>query len=405
MANSPTRLALKNLISTHKPDIVLLSDPWMNFDDFPKRWLVNLNLKLFAVNTRINQLPNIWCLCKLDLNPNVLSSDDQFVAFTILENDKLLAFSAIYASTNYVKRRRLWDSLNTLQSQHVLPWCFMGDFNVILGAHEHRGRISPARLPMDEFQSWTDTFNLFHLPTRGSVFAWDNGRGGARHTEKRLDRVVCNQDWLNICTMSAVSALVKHKSDHFPLLLDFQLTSTTFASSFKFMRMWSLHQDCRNVILDCWKTEVTGCPMFILNKKLKLLKIKLKDWNKNCFGNVNEAVTTAEQNLNLIQDQIQLNGPSDLLLADEKLAHFAFEEALNKQEVFWQEKAKLNCHLNGDRNTKYFHRLAKIKTTTKAISSLQDGDNVLTDQDQIAEHIVKYYKNMFCTNLIWCLKR
>jgi hypothetical protein len=201
MANSPTRLALKNLISTHKPDIVLLSEPWINFDEFPKRWLDNLNLKLFAVNTRINQLPNIWCLCKLDLNPNVLSSDDQFVAFTILENDKLLAFSAIYASTNYVKRRRLWESLNTLQSQHVLPWCFMGDFNVILGAHEHRGRISPARLPMEEFQSWTDSFNLFHLPTRGAVFNWDNGRGGARHTEKRLDRVVCNQDWLNICSM------------------------------------------------------------------------------------------------------------------------------------------------------------------------------------------------------------
>jgi hypothetical protein len=115
----------------------------------------------------------------------------------------------------------------------------MGDFNVILGAHEHRGRISPARLPMEEFQSWTDSFNLFHLPTRGAVFTWDNGRGGARHTEKRLDRVVCNQDWLNICSMSSVSALVKH--NHFPLMLDFQLTSTAFASYFKFMRMWSLH--------------------------------------------------------------------------------------------------------------------------------------------------------------------
>jgi hypothetical protein len=372
----------------------------MNFDDFPKRWLVNLNLKLFVVNTRINHLPNIWCLCKINLNPIVLSVDDQFVAFTILENDKLLAFSAIYASTNYVNRRKLWESLNTLQSTHVLPWCFLGDFNVILGAHEHRGRFSPARLPMDEFKAWTDSFNLYHLPTRGAVFTWNNGRGGSRHTEKRLDRVICNQDWLSLCTVTAVTALIKHKSDHLPLLLDFQLSTTSFAPNFKFMRMWTLHPDCRNVISDCWKIVLFGCPMSILNQKLKLLNFKLKEWNKKSFGNVNEIVTSAEHNLQVIQENIQLNGPSDLLLADEKSANIVLEDALSKQEVFWQEKAKLNWHLSGDRNTKFFHIIAKIKTTTKTISSLQDGDNVITDQNHIADHIVSYYKSLFCTNLV-----
>jgi hypothetical protein len=140
--------------------------------------------------------------------------------------------------------------------------------------------------------------------------------------------------------------------------------------------------------------------MFILNKKLKLLKIKLKEWNKNVFGNVNEAVSTAEHNLHVIQENIQLNGPSDLLLSDEKLANIVLEDALSKQEVFWQEKAKLNWYLSGDRNTKYFHRIAKIKTTTKTISSLQDGDNVITDQNLIADHIVSYYKSLFSTNLV-----
>jgi ribonuclease HI len=140
--------------------------------------------------------------------------------------------------------------------------------------------------------------------------------------------------------------------------------------------------------------------MFILSQKLKILKDKLKFWNKNCFGDVHELVTTAETNLQQIQHQIQSNGPTDLLLNDEIEAHKNLEDALNKQECFWQEKAHLNWHLEGDRNTKYFHRLAKIKTTTKAITSLQDGEHVLTDQNQISEHIVNYYKNLFSTNIV-----
>jgi hypothetical protein len=56
--------------------------------------------------------------------------------------------------------------------------------------------------------------------------------------------------------------------------------------------------------------------------------------------------------------------------------------------------------LEGDRNTKYFHKLAKIKTSTKIINSLQDGETVITNQEQISEHVVNYYKNLVSTNIV-----
>jgi len=88
------------------------------------------------------------------------------------------------------------------------------------------------------------------------------------------------------------------------------------------------------------------------------------------------------------------------LLLEEKEAHKILDEMLSRQECFWQEKAKLNWHLHGDRNTKYFHRIAKIKTSTKTITSLIDGEQVITNQSHISEHIVDYYKNLFCTNFV-----
>jgi hypothetical protein len=308
----------------------------MDLVDLPRRWLVNLNLKCFASNTRLNNLPNLWCLCKTSLNPTPLASSDQHVSFTISDSNKTLAFSAVYASTNYLSRRKLWNELNSLQVQHDLPWCFIGDFNVIMGAHEHRGRSSPARLPIEEFQSWTNSFNLIHLPTRGAEFTWNNGRGGSRHTERRLDRVVCNQQWIDLCCVSSVSTLTKIRSDHFPLLLDFKFSNTTFASQFKFLKMWSLHPSCREVVSDSWNSVVVGCPMFVLSEKLKSLKAKLKTWNKDCFGNVHDLVASAELQLHQIQMQIQQHGHSDTLVHEEKIASSLLEDALSKQEVFWQ---------------------------------------------------------------------
>ncbi|MCH81855.1 RNA-directed DNA polymerase (Reverse transcriptase) [Trifolium medium] len=137
---------------------------------------------------------------------------------------------------------------------------------------------------MTDFQIWTDTFNLIHLPTSGAEFTWANGRRDLRYTYRRLDRAVCNQCWLDLCATLNVSTLTKHKSDHFPLLLDFNLTMLSSTSQFKFMRMWTLHPDCENLVKNCWNTEIIGCPMFVLTKKLKLLKEKLKIWNKSCFG-------------------------------------------------------------------------------------------------------------------------
>jgi len=120
-ANAPSRLALKNLILNNNPDFVFLSEPWMKFVNTPRNWFTRLNLKLFASNSRDNLDPNLWCFCKTNLNPNILQIDDQSVAFSLTDNDKLFAMAAIYASTSNIKRKNLWHNLNTLQAQHQLP--------------------------------------------------------------------------------------------------------------------------------------------------------------------------------------------------------------------------------------------------------------------------------------------
>lgn len=216
--------------------------------------------------------------------------------------------------------------------------------------------------------------------------------------KKRLDRTICNQQLLDLCATISCSTLTKTSSDHYPILLDFSLSTQTFASNFKFLKMWTLHKDCKQLVSDTWNTRVIVCPLHILSTKLKILKDKLKLWNKDVFGNIHGYVSEVEAKLAAIQHQIHLNGHNDSLMIEEKNAQCILEDALNKHDLFWKEKARINWHLDGDRNTKFFHRVTKIKNETKLISSLRNGDEIMSDPQRISSHVINYYENLFSTN-------
>ncbi|XP_045810732.1 uncharacterized protein LOC123905142 [Trifolium pratense] len=310
LANSPTKLALKRLIVKHRPSFIFIGEPWMNIDSFPASCLRRLNLEIFKVNFRGRLLPNLWCLCSISLHPTSIDFDDQQISFMLEENSMQFFVAAIYASTSYVHRRKLWIKHSNLQIIHKGPWCFIGDFNTILGAHEHRGNTTPASTPMNDFFDWSNSNNLVHLPTKGVNLTWSNGRRGDRHIENRLDRSICNLDFIDAYI-----------------------------------------------------------------------------WNKEVFGNVHDQLKKAKDKVNEIQHDISTNGHSDLLMNQEKQAQVDLELALNIEEAFWKEKAKIKWSLEGDRNTKFFHRVAKINAATNKIIFMRNGDNFLTDPDAIADHV------------------
>ena len=172
----------------------------MHFNHFPKNWCHRLNFKPFAFNLRPNNIPNVWCFCSNHLNPVIISSDSQQVTFTCVHNNQPFSISAIYAFTNHIIRRQLWNTLQNLWTNLNLPWCSIDDFDSILGSHEHRGSPALARTPMTDFFNWFDSNNFIHLPTRGVQLTWSNGRQGNKHIERRLGRVICNHSCMELCS-------------------------------------------------------------------------------------------------------------------------------------------------------------------------------------------------------------
>lgn len=92
-----------------------------------------------------------------------------------------------------------------------------------------------------------------------------------------MDRAICNMNLLDLCKYVVCQTLPNIYSDHYPLLYTINLEKDTFKSHFKFLAIWTLDEDFSKVIEDVWNTKVFGCLMYVLDRKLKLLKYKLKD--------------------------------------------------------------------------------------------------------------------------------
>lgn len=77
------------------------------------------------------------------------------------------------------------------------------------------------------------------------------------------------------------------------------------------MHMWLRTPEFRYLVDFILKTEDFGCLVSILNRKLKLMKCKIKDWNKVTFCNIHENVRKVEIFLQEVQDNIASQGHSD----------------------------------------------------------------------------------------------
>ena len=75
-------------------------------------------------------------------------------------------------------------------------------------------------------------------------------------------------------------------SDHFPILLD-RGGLRRGSSLFRFENTWLKVEGFKDILKSWWEGDnFSGPSSFILAKKLKVLKSKLKEWNKNTFGKV-----------------------------------------------------------------------------------------------------------------------
>ena len=71
------------------------------------------------------------------------------------------------------------------------------------------------------------------------------------------------------------------------------------------------------------------------------------------------------------------------------------------EEISWRQKSKAIWLKEGDKNTKFFHRLANSHRRYNSISSLLINGEMSTDPNSIADNITHFYTNLYSEEAAW----
>jgi hypothetical protein len=113
-----------------------------------------------------------------------------------------------------------------------------------------------------------------------------------------------------------------------------------------------------------------GTSSHVLAQKLKALKVDLKKWNEEVFGNVGMQKKEMEKGLcelDMIAEERPLS--EDETIKKEEYSR-SLEQSIYLEGVSWRQKSRALWFKEGDNNTQFFHCLANSHRRHNLIESL-----------------------------------
>ncbi|GMP24335.1 hypothetical protein CsSME_00001633 [Camellia sinensis var. sinensis] len=251
----------------------------------------------------------------------------------------------VYAPNEVSSRGKFWDTLIELKSGFPNPW--------------YKG--------MMDLNSFIQSCELNDLPLLGKKFIWSNAQDGEKWSG--IDRFLLNPKWLMKFNFKEWG-LPGLFSDHCPIML-IDDERDWGPKPFRFINAWSSHPSFSLFVAKVWdEFRIIGKAGHVLFQKLKMLKVELKKWNLEVFGNLAIKLKNAEEELVELDIVAENRG----LVAAEKARRRQVRGEVWKLskmvEWLWQQKSRVNWTINGDKNTRFFYIMASSRRSRNSINSI-----------------------------------
>ncbi|KHN42566.1 hypothetical protein glysoja_049526, partial [Glycine soja] len=245
-------------------------------------------------------------------------------------------------------RRTLWEDIKQIKSHNPDGnWCIMGGFNSIKDPSE---RVSAFLTETDnnsisEFNNWLADLEVDEVQCVGRIFTWYRPNGTAK---SRLDRVFVSHDWLSLWPGSTYFILDRNFSNHCPIL--FKATNADWGPKpFRVLDCWLTDKSFQDLVKGTWRnTTVRGWGGYSLKEKIKRLKVTMKQWNKQNFGDTANRVQQLESALS----SLEINSNDRQLTPSELVARKKLQKdlwiAAQAHESLLRQKARFKWLREGD---------------------------------------------------------
>jgi len=119
------------------------------------------------------------------------------------------------------------------------------------------------------------------------------------------------------------------------------------------------------------------------------------------FGNVDSLKKACLEDLRMLDRLEEERGLDSEELLRKSLIVSDLERIILQEEISWRQKSRVLWLKEGDKCTKFFHRIANSNRRSNYTESLSVNSSVSSYQPAIREHIVPFYESLFSEQYSW----
>uniref|UniRef100_A0A803P1A9 Uncharacterized protein n=1 Tax=Cannabis sativa TaxID=3483 RepID=A0A803P1A9_CANSA len=342
----------------------------------------------------------LW-ITNIDVTLNSYSMN-YFDAFVLYENGCRFHFTAFYGAPKSHLRINTWNLLRSFATpSNNISWLVLGDFNELLSNEDKYGGPLKSDKLMNDFRQAIDFCNLIAIPYTRDRFTWTNKHYTGTLVKERLDRGFHNGVWTDFFVDATLSHLNFYHSDHraiaYNVSLPQQLSiSTKRHQRFRFEQFWLKDSDCRDIIQASWKSCNDIHPIPSLLQNIADCSSALQDWHVSKYGQMGRDIAAAQKHSSHLHNS---NDRSIQHFKNVEDADKILDDLLEKEELYWHQRARVDWLQSGDSNTQFFHARAKSRNATNKIKTLNTvAGGVVHGDEEIANEVTSYFSQLFNSN-------
>ncbi|GJT35599.1 RNA-directed DNA polymerase, eukaryota [Tanacetum coccineum] len=259
----------------------------------------------------------------------------------------------------------LWDYLGHVIDSWKGKVIIMGDFNVVRYKNERFGSNFNVQ-GATAFNSFIVNADLEEVPLGGCAFTWCHKSASKM---SKLDRFLISESLLSVYLNFSAITLDRFLSNHRPILLR-ESTYDYGPIPFWFFRYWLEVDGFKKLVIDVWHDTSADGPNDMLNlmNKLKNLKKKIRVWNGNASDDI-------------IYKRLEIVKP--------------IQELDKQQSMEMAQKAKIKWAIEGDKNSKYYHRVLNKKRNHLSIRGVLEASIWIKNPNLVKNEFLTHLKNRF----------
>ncbi|GJW57332.1 RNA-directed DNA polymerase, eukaryota [Tanacetum coccineum] len=305
-------------------------------------------------------------------------------------NDLLIV--AVYAPHDLKDKRMLWDYL----VYEITKWhgevVIMGDFNEVRYKSDRFGSVFNVQ-GANVFNSFIANAGLEEVPLGGSAFTWCHKSATKM---SKLDRFLISEKLLISCPNITAITLERYLSDHRPILL----LESQFGygpTPFRFFHYWLDMEGFNKIVEDAWSEAPydDSNAMIIMMKKLKYLKLKIREWNKGNMKNMKNVKAKHKRDLEALETTIDKGEGTDEVVNARIEVVKSLQNIDKLQALEMAQKAKLQWSIEGDENSRFYHGVLNKKWSQLNIRGIM-VDGIWTESpNMVKSEFFHHFRSRF----------